>query len=132
MGQKSLALNKGYPDNNPKTQFGVQKVPLNTVPPVAILYLAQALGDGAVKYGPYNWREYPISSSVYYGAMLRHIFAWWDGEENAEDSGVHHLGHAMACMALLLDAQSLGVLNDDRPVQGATGRLLEEFKKSDV
>jgi hypothetical protein len=41
--------------------------------------------------------------------------AWFNGEECAQDSGVHHLAHAMACLAILLDAKTCGKLNDDRP-----------------
>jgi len=32
---------------------------------------------------------------------------------------VHHLGHALACLAILLDAQEAGMLGDDRPLQNA-------------
>jgi hypothetical protein len=77
-----------------------------------------AMADGARKYGPYNWRESPISVSTYISAAQRHMAAYWDGEQNAKDSGVHHLAHAMACFALLLDAESLSVLIDDRPPKG--------------
>ena len=116
-----------YPDNNPKTAIGATKVPLHLVPPSATHYLAEAFENGATKYGPYNWRDNPISVSVYYAAMKRHIDAYWDGEELASDSGVHHIAHAMACMAMLLDARSVGTLNDDRPTKGAAAKLQEEY-----
>ena len=112
-----------YPDNNPKTAIGVTKVPLHLVPPSAKHYLAEALADGAKKYTPYNWRRAAISSSVYVAAMQRHIDAYWDGEDKAADSGVHHLAHAMACCALLLDAMSIGKLHDDRPPKGESPAL---------
>ena len=120
---------QGYPDNNPKTAMGVSKAPMHLVPPVAIAYAAMAFKDGASKYGPYNWREKNISSSVYYGAAKRHMDAWWDGEENAEDSGVHHLAHAMACLMLILDSKEIDMLNDDRPSPGATAKVLERFRE---
>lgn len=116
-----------YPDNNPKTLIGASKVPLHLVPPSATHYLALALNDGAKKYGPYNWRNAPISVSTYKAAAQRHWDAFWDGEDNASDSGVHHLAHAMACGALLLDALSVGCLIDDRPTRGAAARLQAEF-----
>lgn len=116
-----------YPDNNPKTAIGATKVPLHLVPPSASHYLAEAFENGATKYGPYNWRDNPISVSVYYAAMKRHIDAYWDGEELASDSGVHHIAHAMACMAMLLDAKSVGTLNDDRPTKGAAAKLQDEY-----
>lgn len=117
----------GYPDNNPKTAVGAKKVPLHLVPPSAKHHLAMALADGARKYGPYNWREHQISVSVYYDAAQRHWDAFWDGEDLAEDSGIHHIAHAMACCALVLDALTLGKLNDDRPSIGAASALQAHF-----
>lgn len=118
----------GYPDNNPKTAIGVTKVPLHLVPPSAKHYLAEALADGARKYGPYNWREHAISISVYKAALERHMDAFWDGEDLASDSGVHHAAHAMACLAIMLDAMSIGKLHDDRPTPGASAELQRKYK----
>lgn len=118
----------GYPDNNPKTAIGVTKVPLHLVPPSAKHFLAQALADGARKYGPYNWREHAISISVYKAAMERHMDAFWDGEDYASDSGVHHAAHAMACLAIMLDAMTIGKLHDDRPSKGASPELQAKYK----
>lgn len=120
----------GYPDNNPKTAIGVTKVPLHLVPPSAKHYLALALADGARKYGPYNWREHEISVSVYKAAAERHLDAFWDGENVAPDSRIHHVAHAMACCALILDAFTLGKLKDDRPLTGATPRLQAEYQSA--
>lgn len=117
----------GYPDNNPKTAVGSSKIPLHLVPPSAKHYLAEAMADGARKYGPYNWRDKTISVSVYYDAVQRHWDAFWDGEDNAQDSNVHHLAHAMACCALVLDALSVGKLNDDRPSKGAVPSLQANY-----
>lgn len=117
----------GYPDNNPKTAFGAVKVPLDLVPPSSTHFLAQAFKNGANKYGPYNWREKGISSSVYYAAAKRHLDAWWDGEDLAEDSGVHHIAHAMACCALILDSMTVGTLNDNRPPKGASAALQKAY-----
>lgn len=103
------------PDSNPKTRYGVSKPGIADVPAVALLHLGLAMRDGEKKYGRTNWREHNITASVYYNAAMRHLMSWWDGEENAEDSGVHHLGHAMACLSILVDAQAQNTLNDDRP-----------------
>lgn len=103
------------PDNNPKTAFGMQKTQLQLIPPVAMRHEAAAFADGAAKYGPYNWRSLPVSSSVYVAAAKRHLDAWWDGENLSPDNKVHHLGAVRACMAILLDAMEYGTLNDDRP-----------------
>lgn len=116
-----------YPDNNPKTLTGITKVPHFLVPPSAEHYLALAFADGGAKYGPYNWRDRPVSSSIYVSAAKRHINAWIDGEENSEDANVPHLAHAMACCAILLDAASVGSLNDDRPTKGVVSQLQRNY-----
>lgn len=100
---------------NPKDLVGATKVPLGLVPSSAKAHMAAALRDGARKYGPYNWRDHPVKATVYLDAAERHIDAYRNGEMNAGDSGQHHLGHAMACLAILLDAQESGNLIDDRP-----------------
>jgi hypothetical protein len=104
------------PDNNPKTRVGgMNKVPLHLVPPRALAHVAMGYADGGMKYQPYNWHREPISASVYYGAALRHIHAWWSREDNAPDSNVHHLAHAACCLLMLLDTMDTGWLNDNRP-----------------
>lgn len=113
------------PDTNPKTAVGMAKPALHAIPPVALLHLGAAMMDGKAKYGLTNWREHRITMGVYYDAMLRHLLAWWDGEDGAPDSGHHHLAHVMACAAIVLDAESMGRVNDDRPeVPGLTGAVL--------
>ena len=112
------AVGAAYPDDNPKTIIGLSKPSLIAIPPVALLHLGRAMTDGKNKYGLMNWREKRVSSSIYYDAALRHALAWWDGENFASDSGVHHLAHMMACAAIILDADSVDMLNDDRPKRG--------------
>lgn len=120
---------KRYPDDNPKSISGIKKVPLHLNPPSALIYMALGFADGSVKYGPFNWREKSVAASVYLAAVKRHIEAWQDGEENAPDSGYPHLAHALACLAILVDAQSVGNLVDDRPLPGAAPRLLKQWEK---
>lgn len=113
------------PDANPKTRHGATKVPMQLIPATALAIEATAFRDGSIKYGPYNWRDEPVSASIYIAAAMRHIQQWYNGEELAADSGVHHLGHARACLAILLDAQFALSLNDDRPAPVDLSALLE-------
>lgn len=109
---------QGYPDNNPKTQFGLQKIPMDLCPPALTRGAAEAFANGAAKYGAYNWREKMISSSVYYAACKRHLDDWWDRVDEgdlAPDSLVHHLKHAVACIGMILDTMGSPLLNDNRP-----------------
>lgn len=91
--------------------------------------MSLAMGDGARKYGPFNWRASPVSTSTYVNAAMRHLISWWDGEEAAADSGVHHLAHAASCLAILMDAEANGCLQDDRPKAGVTSALIAEKTK---
>lgn len=115
-----------FPDLNPKTRIGAAKPSIGLIPPAALIHFAKAMENGASKYGAYNWRDKQVEAMTYVHASLRHILAYLDGEDIAEDSGVHHLAHAGACMALLLDALETGNLVDNRPTAGAAARLIKE------
>lgn len=118
---------------NPKDLVGNKKIALSRVPQIAELHCGHAMDFGGTIYGPYNWRDNAVIASIYIDAAKRHLAAWFDGEEIAEDSGVHHLGHAMACLAILLDAQETGNLIDDRAKSlvypKVLARLTEQKKK---
>jgi hypothetical protein len=101
--------------SNPKDLIGSRKVSITKFPAAALLHGAHAMGNGAAKYGSYNWRGNPVRASIYIDAAIRHLSAWFEGEEHAADSGVHHLGHALASIAIILDAQETGNLINDRP-----------------
>lgn len=117
---------------NPKDRFGRMKPPLHLIPSTAEIIESLAMADGARKYGPYNWRDKTVAATVYLAACKRHIAAWMDGEEVARDSGVHHLGHARACLGIILDAQANGTMVDDRPTPGRAAELLERHTKGGV
>ncbi len=99
---------------NPKDEIGNSKLGFHHIPLSSLLHLSAAMEDGVKKYGLYNWRESKIKSEIYIDAAIRHILSWVEGEDLAVDSGVHHFGHVMACMAILLDAESSGTLVDHR------------------
>lgn len=101
---------------NPKDLVGNTKVSISKFPAIGTVYGAMAMMDGASKYGPYNWRDKDVIASIYVDAAKRHLDDWFEGQETASDSLVHHLGHAIACCAIILDAQATGHLVDDRPL----------------
>ncbi len=115
--------------DNPKHVVGVSKAPFSLIPPVALVALALAMEDGAYKYGEFNFRVSKVTARIYIEAAQRHLLAYLDGEEVAADSGVKHLGHVMACAAILLDAASVGTLVDDRPIPGQVGEALEAARQ---
>ncbi len=114
---------------NPKDLLGVKKVNAFAVPPSAILYTSLAMNNGGQKYGFYNWRGKKVVFSVYYSAALRHMFALLDGQELDAESGLPHLAHASACLAILIDAKETGNLIDDRPTPGAAPKVLEDWRQ---
>lgn len=70
---------------------------------------------GAEKYAPRNW-EAGMSYSRSFGSLMRHITAFWNGEDLDQESGYHHLGHAVfRCLQLIAFTQR-GVGTDDRPI----------------
>lgn len=50
----------------------------------------------------------------------------------ADDSGVHHLHHALACIAMVIDGGSVGKLNDNRPTKGAAGEMQKGWLKKNA
>lgn len=114
--------------SNPKDLLGVKKVPLSYVPPSAFIYCGLAFAEGGFKYDPYNWRANKVIGSIYFSAALRHMMKYQDGEYTDPESGVPHLGNAMACIAILIDGHETGNLADDRPPPGRAAQLLADFE----
>ena len=115
---------------NPKDLVGAKKAPIGVVPPSLLPFVAPAMAVGAEKYGPFNWREQPVQAMTYAEAAMRHILAWIDGQDAAEDTGISHIAHAIAGLAILADAFAAGNLLDNRPVPGPTPDILRALDRS--
>lgn len=103
----------------------ITKPALDVVPAELPLAAGRALGYGKAKHGvatPDGWGTWRIAGTqqaeplVHYACLLRHMLLWRAGELNDAESGLSHLDHAAAQLAILLDLQA-------RPVVGA--RLVE-------
>ena len=115
---------------NPKDMVSLKKLPMfSVVSPASLAYEAWAMRNGAEKYGPYNYRENGVRAGVYIDAAIRHLGAWWDGEDLAEDSKVHHLAHAKACLGIIIDGIEHGNLVDDRPPKSNFPGILTKLQK---
>ena len=99
---------------NPKDAIGRKKPPISFTPARSILDMGRAMQYGAAEYGPFNWRTERISMTVYLNAAFRHLAEMLEGADIDDDSGLPHGAHVMACMAILLDGQRHGALEDDR------------------
>lgn len=117
----------GAPDSNPKSQYGIKKVPTHSrIPWIAIIYEGIVMALGGIKYGPFNWRKNSVAASVYVDAIERHLSLWNAGEDNDDESLVTHLAHVRACCGILIDAYESGNLIDDRPKNEAVIRAIKE------
>lgn len=56
---------------------------------------------GAKTYGDFNWQEVKNARSRYFGAAMRHLTSWWEGELRDPQTGESHLAHAMCCLLIL-------------------------------
>lgn len=113
---------------NPKDIVGSDKLPLHLWPSTATAMGCLGLLDGALKYGRTNWRHAGIRTTIYVDAAMRHLLAYFEGEDHDPDSGVPHLAHALACLAILVDAEASGNVNDDRAMDtGAWRKVVAEL-----
>ena len=112
---------------NPKDAIGSSKLPLHLWPATATALGCIGLLNGALKYGRSNFREIGVRASIYTDACKRHLDAWFEGEECDPDDGVPHLAAALACIAIIVDAEAAGKLNDDRMISGGYRGLVEKL-----
>ena len=100
---------------DPKREAGQSKPSLAHIPPVALYLEGEVMRQGAEKYGAYNWADHNMKASIYHDAILRHLFAWWLGEDVDSESQISHLAHIRACCGILIDQHAASRLVDDRP-----------------
>jgi hypothetical protein len=117
-------------DTNPKDSVGIKKVPFSTIPGPVLAEVGLALLEGARKYRRHNYRVAGVRASVYYDASLRHLMAWWEGEDIDPDSGLSHVTKAIAGLMVLRDSMMIGNWKDDRPPSVKAGWVQEMNKKA--
>lgn len=84
------------------------------LPPEFLRDTARVLAFGAQKYGANNWCA-GADWSRYFGAMQRHLWAWWAGQDTDAETGISHLAHAACCLAFLMAYHERDIGHDDRP-----------------
>lgn len=94
-------------------KFDEDKVRMELLPPELLVGTAQILTFGAEKYGVRNW-EGGMDWSRVFGALMRHMWAWWKGENLDPETGHSHLKHAACCIAFLMAYEERGTGKDDR------------------
>lgn len=89
------------------------KTPCELLSPIAMLATADVLAFGARKYAPNNWRK-GLAWSRVIGAILRHLFAFMQGEDLDKETGLPHLDHMGAEIMFLQEFYRTKKELDDR------------------
>lgn len=63
------------------------------VPMKALAEIAEVYDMGSRKYADHNWRK-GYDWGLSYAAMMRHMAAFWEGEDLDSESGLSHVAHA--------------------------------------
>lgn len=105
-------------ENTPKEdrKKDSHKPPLALIPESALNAEAFAFKTGKEKsgYSLHSHRESVESYIRLASAALRHIYAWIEHRSYDDQTGEHHLGHARANLAMLIDWEERGIGIDDR------------------
>lgn len=92
------------------------KTPWELAPWDAFRAVVTILQFGAKKYDARNW-EKGMDWSRPFGALMRHLTAWWEQDNGGidEETGHSHLWNAGCCLMFLIAYEIRGVGKDDRP-----------------
>lgn len=96
------------------TKFDHGKPPYHLLPPDFLHAIVKILAFGATKYGDRNW-EKGMAWHRPFSACMRHLWAWWRGDQADPETGESHLWHAACCIMFLVVYEHRGVGEDDRP-----------------
>lgn len=94
-------------------KFDQDKPMIGLIPGVFLWGVARVLTSGAKKYGMFNWLQ-GMEWHRPYNALLRHLTAWWDGEDKDAETGESHLIHAACELMFLVVYEAWGIGKDTR------------------
>lgn len=95
-------------------KYDAGKAQLDLVPRELPEAAARAFTFGATKYRRGGWLVGKLSQGRIIAALLRHVFAYSNGEDTDPESGLSHLDHAAACLAMLIATRARNLGPDDR------------------
>jgi len=97
--------------------FGVKadshKARMDLIPPEVMFGYGRALAVGSSKYNDRNW-ENGMSWHRMFAAAMRHLWAFWAGQDNDEESRLHHLESAIFSVCALYTYSKRGIGEDNR------------------
>ena len=98
------------------------KPAISLIPTSALNEEARVLMMGVEKYGKGNWRK-GMAWSRLIDASLRHLTAYYGGEDIDPESGLSHLAHVRCNMAFLIEYQNTHQDLDDREKSASKERI---------
>lgn len=69
------------------------------------------------KYPANNWQKVKHGRRRYYGALVRHLEAWRQGEQVDPETGLWHLDAATCCLMFIHFYDSAGVVEEPFPCE---------------
>lgn len=91
----NLNLSVGQKHDQSKPRYSL-------IPSGSLASIVDVLEHGAAKYAPDNWKHVQGARERYYNASMRHVQAWWSGEQIDSESGLPHLAHAICSLMFLM------------------------------
>ena len=99
-------------------KFDATKVRLDLLPIDPMMQIANVFGFGAKKYFANSYRQgETVVWSRTYGSIMRHMMAFWSGEDKDPESGLDHLAHAGTQLFILMEHTAHNKNKDDRFVR---------------
>jgi len=89
------------------------KLRFDLVPARPLMDVVEILTLGANKYRDRNW-EAGMPWGRAFAAAMRHLWAWWGGEDLDPETGKSHLAHAACSLLFLLEWRYTHPELDDR------------------
>lgn len=104
---KDTILKEGLRFNSGKRRWGLLSWP-------ALGELVKVLEFGAKKYDSWNWSN-GLSWTETYESLMRHLNAWYTGEDKDAETGLSHMAHVLCNAMFLLHFIMFKTGRDDRP-----------------
>lgn len=87
---------------------------LSIIPYPAMKLAAEIFTYGLQKYAEYNYKNPPgLTTKQLINSCMRHVWKYNNGEDLDPESGLSHLGHAMANLMMIIDLHANGMGGED-------------------
>lgn len=94
-------------------RYNENKIKVGLVHPILIKETAKVLEYGSKKYSKDNWKKGDLTTSIL-DSLLRHIYAYQEGEDLDSETNLCHLAHAACNIMFLMYNKENNPEMDDR------------------